>query len=303
MAEAPSRPEKPIRLRLFIGGCSRSGTTFLQRFLAGHSRVHTFPETGVFLRALGMRGRVLPWARIGLTLGKERKSLQRLLETVGGGEDVGGRNGPSVPPRRLFLKDSVRDIVAFLDALAQGKDRDVWVEKTPRHVLHATRIQTLVPSSRFLHMVRDGRDVVASIVDRARKFPDRFGRQADPAYGIAQWNRSMRATEAAMRRPGHHVIHYHALASRPRESLEALCASIGIDFEEEMLQEQDGSNFILQDEAWKKRLTGPIQPSASKFKNLFDERTRYRINEGLDQGFFREIEMRVQGNAGGIWSS
>lgn len=303
MAEAPARPEKPVRLRLFIGGCSRSGTTFLQRFLAGHSRVHTFPETGVFLRALGMRGRVLPWARVGLTLGKERKSLRRLLEGPGREEKAGAHVGPSVPPRRLFLQDSVRDIVAFLDALAQGKDRDVWVEKTPRHVLHATRIQTLVPNSRFLHMVRDGRDVVASIVDRARKFPDRFGRQADPAYGIALWNRSMRATEAAMSRPGHHVIHYHALASRPGETLEALCASIGIDFEEEMIQERKGSDFILPDEAWKKPLTGPIRPSASKFHDLFDEETRHRINKGLDQGFFREIETRVQETSGGIWSS
>ena len=297
MVEGLSGEAEPFFPRVFIGGCSRSGTTFLQRLLAGHSRIHTFPETGVFLRALGMRGRVLPWARLGLSLGKERKALRRLLETVE------TDSGPEIPPRRFLLRSSAEDIAGFLDEMTRLAGKDVWVEKTPRHVLHASRIQKLVSQSVFLHMVRDGRDVVASIVHRARRFPDRFQRQSDPAYGIAQWNRSMRATEAALRAPGHVVVHYETLASEPQGTMEALCASMGIRFEKGMLEDWDQNGFVLKDEAWKDPVRGPIRPAESKFEALFDEDTRERINKGLDQRFYREITTRLQGGPNKVWTS
>lgn len=290
---------KPIHRRVFIGGCSRSGTTFLQRLLAGHSRVHTFPETGVFLRALGMRGRVLPWTRLGLTLGKERKALVRLLRHAG----AGAGSAPPLPPRRLLLRSSARDIVSFLDGLTRRAGKDVWLEKTPRHVLHASRIGRLVPGAVFIHMVRDGRDVVASIVDRARRFPGRFRGQEDPAYGIRQWNRSMRATEAAMGKPGHLIALYEILASRPAETLGDLCHHLGIGFETGMLEAPATDGFVLKDEEWKDPLSGPIRPAASKYHDLFDEDTRRQIDRRLDQRFFGRVEERLGSTPGRIWVS
>ncbi|MGW8266933.1 MAG: sulfotransferase family protein [Longimicrobiales bacterium] len=289
----------PIHRRLFIGGCSRSGTTFLQRLLAGHSRIHTFPETGVFLKALGMRGRVLPWTWLGLTLGKERKALARLRDHA----DLDPAHGPPLPPRRVLLQSSADDIVCFLDGLTRRMGKDVWVEKTPRHVLHAARIRRLVPKSLFIHVVRAGPDVVASIVDRARKFPDRFPRQGDPAYGMRQWNRSMRATEIAMGEPGHIVVGYELLASRPEETLRGLCRRIGIGFEGGMLEAAADGSFILEEEGWKAPLSGPIRPAPSKFPALFDEGTRRRINEGLDQRFHEVVEERLRNARDKVWSS
>lgn len=309
MAEEVAGRGEPRYPRVFVGGCSRSGTTFLQRFLAGHSQVHTFPETGVFLRALGMRGRPLPWARLGLSIGKERKALRRLLELgppTGGpfpGKETGDHPGAGLPPRRFLLKASAQDIAGFLDELARKNQKDVWVEKTPRHVLHASWIRRLVPDSIFFHMVRDGKDVVASIVDRARRYPDRFRRQADPTYGITLWNRSMGATRAAMAEAGHVIVHYHTLASRPRETLEAVCSCIGIPFEEGMLEDRSPGEFVLEEEAWKKPLSGPIRPSPSKFESLFEKDTRDRINRALDQRFYQEIVARLEAGSHPVWSS
>lgn len=292
----------PIHRRLFIGGCSRSGTTFLQRLLAGHSRIHTFPETGVFLRALGMRGWVLPWTRLGLTLGKERKALIRLRDHAGP-SPTGGPPLPLLPPRRVALQSSVDDIVCFLDGLTRRIGKDIWVEKTPRHVLHATRIRRLVPCSLFIHVVRSGPDVVASIVDRARKFPERFPGQEDPSYAVRQWNRSMRATEVAMREPGHIVVGYELLASRPEETLRGLCRRIRIDFERGMLEAPADGSFILREEGWKTPVSGPIRPAPSKFHDLFDEGTRTRINEGLDRRFYEVVEEHLRNARDKVWSS
>ncbi|MFC1660718.1 sulfotransferase [Gemmatimonadota bacterium] len=295
---APSQP-KPIHRRLFVVGCSRSGTTLAQRFLEAHSRVHSFPETGVFLRALGMRGRLLPWVRLGLTAGKERRALERLLTPSKGGEGP----KPDLPPHRILLRRSISDVVGVLDELAALAEADVWVEKTPRHVFHAIRITKMVPRSVCIHMVRDGRDVVASVVDRARRFPDRFPRQREPNYGIRQWNRSMAATEAAMRRKGQVAVLYEALASDPETTLRTLCRALGLEYEDTMLDPPADPVFVTEDEPWKSQVTGPVSPARSKFAEVFDDATGVWIQDRLNRGFFREIEERTSGESGGVWVS
>jgi hypothetical protein len=285
--------------RLLLGGCSRSGTTFLQELLANHSRILTFPETGVFLKALGMRGTVLPWARLGLTLGKERGALGKLLDQVG----QLFPDPPSLPPRRFLQQRSFPEVAGFFDELAARAGKDIWLEKTPRHVLHAARIRRLVPGSLFIHILREGRDVVASIVDRARRFPEEFRRQADPGYGIRQWNRSLRATERAMREPGHVVVLYESLSTEPEATLKALCGAIGIAFEEGMLHRREERTFVAEKEGWKRTLSGPIRPAPSKFETVFDTSERARVNEGLHRGFFDRVKEKLAGTPGGIWIS
>jgi hypothetical protein len=285
--------------RILIGGCSRSGTTFLQGLLANHPKILTFPETGVFLKALGMRGRVLPWARLGLTLGKERKALRRLLRHLGRTLD----EVPSIPSRRLLLGPALRDVADFFDAVARGAGKEIWLEKTPRHVLHAARIRRMVPDSLFIHLIRDGRDVVASIVDRALRFPGKFPRQADPSYGIRQWNRSLRATQLAMREPGHVVVFYQSLSEHPEATLRALCDVIGIEFNERMLVRSPEREFVTREEGWKASPPGPIGPSPSKFAHLFDETTQAEIDLELETGFFETVEERLSGTPGKIWVS
>lgn len=282
--------------RIFIGGCSRSGTTFLQELLANHPRVQTFPETGVFLKALGMRGRVLPWVHLGLTLGKERKALARLLEEMG----LPPERCPPLPPRRFSLSRSARDVAAFLDALAKQEGKDVWLEKTPRHVLHAARIRRMVPGSVFVHMVRDGRDVVASIVDRARRFPTAFPRQDDPAYGILQWNRSLEATRAAMKEPGHVAVLYEDLAAHPEKTLRSLCGALGLDFREAMLDRKGPRTFVTEKEGWKGQTGGPIRPAPSKFPRLFGETEQRRIRSRLNMGVYETLKERIQQNPGSV---
>ena len=253
----------------------------------------------MFLRALGMRGHVLPWARLGLTLGKERKSLIRLIEQVG----VTDAAAPPLPPRRLRLRSSIQDVVRFLDLLTLAEGKDIWLEKTPRHVLHASRIRRMVPASVFIHLVRSGPDVVASIVDRARKHPERFRGQEDPAYGVRQWNRSIRATAAAMEDPGHLILRYERLASHPRETLRKICAHLGIDFREEMLEASGQTGFVLEDEVWKAPPRGPLHPAASKCGDIFDETERKVIDEALEERLFNLIEERLRSAPGQVWTS
>jgi hypothetical protein len=292
--------------RILVMGCSRSGTTLLQSLLANHSQVYTFPETGVFLRALGMRGAVLPWVHLGLTVGKERKALTKLLATQ---ERAKGRLPPNpsrlpdVPARTLSLARSMAEVAEFLDDLAVAFGKNAWVEKTPRHVFHARRIARLIPDVSCLHVVRRGQDVVASIVDRARKFPDRFPRQADPSYGIKQWNRSLEATWLALQDPGHMVVFYDQLVSDVGGTLRALCEGVGIEFEPGMMTPADRGSFSMPEEVWKAGVDTAVKAVGSKFESVFDEVSRASISGRLRDDLFEELRTKASGSPGGVLRS
>lgn len=272
-----------ITARLFIVGCSRSGTTLLQGMLANHPDVYTFPETGVFLGLRGRR-RTLPWAYINVNLTrrwKALKALERQLEQTRLREWTRGR---------CWRQDrAAADALAVFDRLAIGAGKSTWLEKTPRHFLHADWIARNVPGAHVIHLVRDGRDVVASLVDRARKYPDRFGRQAEAAYGIRLWNRAIRRTARLATRRGHTVVSYEDLVARPGQVMPELCACTGLTFREDLLAPSRDSRHIRAGEAWKARSVEAISSPENKFDCLFCPEERESIRKHLRLHRYREL--------------
>jgi len=79
-----------------------------------------------------------------------------------------------------------------------------WSEKTPKNVLFARRaLDYLGPGARFIHIVRDGRDVVTS---RHRRAPDRYWVSPERWIQDVEAGRSLeahpRGVHGAIRRPG-----------------------------------------------------------------------------------------------------
>jgi len=263
-----------VRNRCFIVGASRSGTTLLQRLIAAHPDVHTFPETGVFLKAMGMR-QAMPWAWLDWTSGKEISALRRLLR-----HEAVPLALPAARPRHLRQASAI--IVKTLDDLAERAGASTWLEKTPRHFVHASAITKWVPRATVVHIVRDGRDVVASIVDRARRFPDRFPRQDNPVYAVRYWNRAIRAQRACLHLPGHVFSHYEDLLTTPAEETARLCRMMGLVYDDSMLSAQAAPNFVRSAEAWKAGTFAPIRRPAGKFWQMFDAPAQRRITNSLD---------------------
>jgi hypothetical protein len=151
-------------------------------------------------------------------------------------------------------------------------------------------------------MLRRGEDVVASIVDRARRYPHRFPRQLKPAYGIRQWNHSLKCTAEALENPGHVAVFYRDLAKGTEETLRALSPMLGLPFEAGMLSPALRSRFAGEEEGWKSKVEGPVRMSESKFERVFDEESRSRIRGQLDTATFRELRKRADHRPGGVLS-
>jgi hypothetical protein len=144
---------------VFVGGCERSGTTMLGAMLGAHSDCiatpetqfieHQFTETGFDPGALDAR------RTLALIMANRRYRLLWQfpidLETVGV-EQVG-----STYPRILSWL-----VQAY--GRKQGKEASVWIDHTPGNFRRALTLLRLFPEARFIHLVRDGRAVAASLL-------------------------------------------------------------------------------------------------------------------------------------------
>ena len=94
---------------------------------------------------------------------------------------------------------------AFYEAYAERVGKPRWGEKTPIYVKSMRKIESALPEARFVHVIRDGRDVALSIRDRATK-DHPIDRIAD------RWVRRItRAREQAKRLAHYKEIRYESL--------------------------------------------------------------------------------------------
>lgn len=175
--------------RLFVGGTGRSGTTTLAKFIGSHPDMVVIPiELRLHVSPRGL----VPYARgeIG------RDKLVRFLSGKGfDRERQGTQRGASRLTTRVAYEsllsrleaDTDRPRVAagtflsgLLDGYAHSEGVSGWVEHTPENIRFADTLASAVPDSKFINIVRDGRDVAVSMV--LRPWGDR-----DPLVNLERW--------------------------------------------------------------------------------------------------------------------
>jgi hypothetical protein len=285
-----------IEKRLFIVGCSRSGTTVLQVSVATHPRVASFPETGFFRKILGGRRRLL--AQLGLRTFREKEAFGKLLREIDR-PDLKSE----IPKRPWRFRTSAQAFVHILDTVAQEAGNDLWLEKTPMHIRYIDLMRRYVPRAHFIHTMRDGRDVVASICDRAKKRPERFDeKQKDPSFGVERWNRSLAASRRCLGEAGHSFVVYEQFVEEPGRVMRRLCREIGLAYDARMAEGTGptAEAIVPEERDWIGGAKKPPEPQPSKFDKLFDRETRERITEKLDLGTYEQIKSVLREGQGGI---
>mgnify|MGYP006279396651 CR=1 FL=1 len=277
-----------IRKRVFIVGCSRSGTTVLQVSVASHPRMKSFPETFFFQHLYG-KFRDIP-LRFGLAGGREQWALEHVLKELDR-PDLKSM----IPEQSWWLRPYVDRYLTILDRLATEDGKDHWVEKTPMHIFRLWLILRYVPDVHIIHMVRDGRDVVASICDRAQQFEGEFPGQEDPAFGIDRWNRAMEVSSQYVGQPRHTFIFYDRFVRDPEAEMRRLCEDLDIAYHPVMAtgSENVAANIIPDHRAWIQRAKKPPEAKNSKFERLFTPKQQHEITQALHLDVFRRIRKEV----------
>ena len=253
--------------RPFVVGCPRSGTTLLQSFFAAHPAVHAFPETHFFYRLRARPG----WRRrLGLTAPDVRPELPAVAGFLG----RPGTRWPRVPT----VRRTVDAFVAAADAATAAAGRRTWVEKTPANLYAIDLVTELVPRARFVHVVRDGADVVASLCAVA----EGWGSSYTVDTALDTWRECVAITAAHLGRPGHAVLGYAELVADPVGVLGRVCGQVGLPFDPAMVEGRAAAaGALIKDfETWKGANTGPLRHRPrERFEQLFDAPTRRYVEE------------------------
>jgi hypothetical protein len=174
---APPPPQPAIALPsagcdpVFVIGSPRSGTTALGKALARHSRFYAGDET-IFLIDLfgGRRAEEIHerWAGRPSSswLRREQVSREQFLAALGSG------------------------LNALLTKAGDGRR---WVDHTPAHAMMAETLAGLFPTARFLHILRDGREVVNSMRNVPNTLPGDLAERMQQAEFLPEWTRDFRA--------------------------------------------------------------------------------------------------------------
>jgi hypothetical protein len=223
MSYAVDRPLEPggsERKLVFVVGCPRSGTTWVQVLLAQHPAVATAPETQIFAYYL------------------DHFLRQWRHERGGPGRDYQGNAGLSRLLSQEEFDELCRVTARFvLDKIsAKNPAAGVVVEKSPKHALYVEWIQRIFPNAWFLHVVRDPRDTVASLLAAARD----WGRGWAPKNAI-EAARMWRAHVLAAQKgngltPHYRELQYETLQQRPVDEVRDLFAWLGIPLEQSACQ-------------------------------------------------------------------
>jgi len=211
---------------LFVGGCERSGTTMLGAMLGASRRCITVPESQFiehqFERVGFDPGALNPREVLAGIIADERYRLlwQMPLQP----EDVRPEQVGTTYPRLLTWL--VREYARTRDK----PSAEVWVDHSPNNFPRALTLLRLFPEARFIHLVRDGRAVAASLL------PLDWGPN-NTLHAAEYWMARTAAGLLAESELGAERVlrvTYEELVAQPELAMQRLCSFAGLNYESAM---------------------------------------------------------------------
>jgi hypothetical protein len=214
---------------IVVVGCPRSGTTLLQLMLHAHPRIAIPPENRFVLPAYqrrrefgdlrdpANRRRLAQW----IVTDRRTKFFDFGLDPDQVVEAV-----VAAPP----TLGAALATVFRLYAERFGKPR--WGDKRPAYVTNLEVIQRLFPTAQIIHIVRDGRDCVASLKEMS-------WHRGGAYRAVSTWAQAMDNARRAARRLGpdsFYELRYERLVEDPERELAALCRYLGEEFDPAMVE-------------------------------------------------------------------
>ncbi len=272
----------------FITGSQRSGTTLLRLILNAHSRV-AIPEEGTFWMPLlrahrhdyerPLKQAVLDRYLAYIAKNDQFRTWDLPMDRVT--EDLGSRE-------RVTLADFME---AFYVAYARLQRKPYWGDKTPSFFRKIDQLARIFPNARFIHVIRDGRDVFLSM---RRLEPSR----KNVAVAALEWKYKLeRARKSLLSLPEGRTleIRFEDVLHRPEETLAEICRFVGIHYERSMLDFYQTSRRYIG-EHHSALIFKPLSTEAAeRWKSRMVPREN-KTFEALAGGSLRQCGYQTRGN-------
>ncbi|MQA75236.1 MAG: hypothetical protein GEU88_12975 [Solirubrobacterales bacterium] len=217
----------------FVVGVGRSGTTLLRLMLDAHPRLAIPAETH-FVPALIERAKAggEPDALLGEILsarnwgdfGLDPETLRARIATLDGADPASVLRG-------------------FYRLYADARSKPRWGDKTPGYVKRMRIIGEALGEARFVHLIRDGRDVALSRRGRG------MGAEKPIADVADRWRRRIEAARRSARRlRGRYLeLRYEDLVADPEPVLRRVCELVELDYDPAMLRYHERAEQRLRE--------------------------------------------------------
>ncbi|MDF0551919.1 sulfotransferase [Kamptonema sp. UHCC 0994] len=253
--------------RIFLVGAPRSGTTILQSLLAAHPSIISFPETKFFYYLLPkFEPPTSVEERLKIFFNKEINEPKFLSYFQVEQSELEKAN--------CFIK--------VLDTLAFEQEKSVWIEKTPEHIYFIEYLEKLLPDALFIHILRNGMDVITSMFEASRKAPDDWGGKWELDYCITRWQEARSINYSSVGKKNHILVKYDELVEDPRIAALNICNFIGIEFNDLMLsQYKETSQKMSLGAVWHQGIERNIEKSINhKYYSIFKQKEiQYILNK------------------------
>jgi hypothetical protein len=237
----------------FICGVTRSGTTLVRLMLDAHPDVAIPGETHWLPKLIKFQER-----------GKH--SADELADLIIDHKRWGDFHLDADELRERFrgldsvnAADAIRTFY-LLYAEREGKSR--YGDKTPGYIREMPRIERVLPEARFVHIIRDGRDVALSHL-RMNWGPSTFEESAK------LWrNRIRRARRWAPKVSHYNEVRFEDLVADTEGVLRQICDFIELDFDPAMLGYHERAEGRLAEKARElPRKNRPPQPAEARLES------------------------------------
>ncbi|GGK55814.1 sulfotransferase [Planomonospora parontospora subsp. parontospora] len=242
---------------VFVIGCPRSGTTMLQLMLHAHPRIAVPPETrfmiSAYQRRLHFGDFTAPVCRREFAewlVGRRQSRFHVLgLDAAEVTREI--VDGPGT-------LGSALGIVLRAYAARFGKPR--WGDKRPSYFQNVDVLLRLFPDAQFVHLIRDGRDCVASL----KEMPWHTGTVHSSVSVWAEAVDFSRSRAPRLPAGSYHELRYEDLTRDPETQLRGLCAFLGEDFDPVMCEPKRVAGIAVPGhKTWHARTHGEVTTARS----------------------------------------
>ncbi len=237
----------------FVCGVTRSGTTLVRLMLDAHPELAIPGETHWVPKLIKSveRSKQAPDDLADLIIDHKRWGDFHL-----DADELRTRIRAVDPPNAA---DVIR---AFYLLYAEREGKRRYGDKTPGYVQEMPRLQRVLPEARFIHIIRDGRDVSLSHL-RMNWGPETYAESA------RLWrNRIRKARKQAPQIEHYTEIHFEDLVSDTEGVLRKVCEFVELEFDPAMLDYHERAEGRLAEKARElPRKNRPNQPAEARLES------------------------------------
>ena len=215
---------------VFIVGMPRSGTTLLQGILNNTGKYFPMPETHFFSRVTY----ALPENDFSR---KDRETIQRILNR---------KSRIKVPENALLNLNSQKEVFEYVIGMFNPAQKNIFLEKTPRHVFFYSKILGYYPSARFICMTREPKNIVSS----------RYGKNPKRKKSVIRlsllYNKIAAAILEIINKDNVILVRYEDLTAENERTLKRICEFLDIPYDGKFLDNiMAPKEIVSAHEYWK----------------------------------------------------